>query len=75
MNQLDFSYNASFASQNVAKVTMKENGGSYSMASFKEIMASAHIGRLILDKGRRMPNRKLIGHTIKELCGWERKAA
>ena len=26
MNQLDFSYNASFASQNVAKVMMKENG-------------------------------------------------
>ena len=25
-NQLDFSYNASFASQNVAKVMMKENG-------------------------------------------------
>ena len=24
-NQLDFSYNASFASQNVAKVMMKEN--------------------------------------------------
>ena len=37
--QLDFSYNASFASQNVAKVMMKENELPYSMASFKEIMA------------------------------------
>lgn len=42
-NQLDFSYNASFASHNVAKVMMKENGVSYSMASFKEIMASTYI--------------------------------
>ena len=30
MNQLDFSYNASFASQNVAKVMMKKNELPYS---------------------------------------------
>ena len=69
-NQLDFSYNASFASQNVAKVMMKENGMSYSMASFKEIMASTYIAKLIFDKCRRIPNRKLISHTVKELFGW-----
>ena len=74
-NQLDFSYNASFASQNVAKVMMKENGMPYSMASFKELMASTYIAKLIFDKCRNIPNRKLISHTIKELFGWQRKAA
>ena len=74
-NQLDFSYNASFASQNVAKVMMKENGLPYSMASFRELMASTYIAKLIFDKCRNMPNRKLISHTIKELFGWQRKAA
>ena len=73
-NQLDFSYNASFASQNVAKVMMKENGMPYSMASFKEVMASTYIAKLIFDKCRRIPNRKLISHTVKELFGWQRKA-
>lgn len=74
-NQLDFSYNASFASQNVAKVMMKENGLPYSMASFKELMASTYIAKLIFDRCRSIPNRKLISHTIKELFGWQRKAA
>ena len=74
-NQLNFSYNASFASQNVAKVMMKENGMPYSMASFKEVMASTYIAKLIFDKCRRIPNRKLISHTVKELFGWRRKAA
>ena len=74
-NQLDFSYNASFASQNVATVMMKENGMSYSMASFKEIMASTYIAKLIFDKCRRITNRKLISHIIKELSGWKRKTA
>ena len=50
MNQLDFTHNASFASQNVAKVMMKENGMPYSMASFKEVMASTYIAKLIFDK-------------------------
>ncbi len=68
-NQLDFSYNASFASQNVAKVMMKENGVQYSMASFKEIMASTYIAKLIFNKCRDIPTRKLINHTIKELFG------
>ena len=74
-NQLNFPYNASFASQNVAKVMMKENELPYSMASFKEIMASTCIAKLIFDKCRRIPNRKLISHTVKELIGWQRKAA
>ena len=74
-NQLGFSYNASFASQNVAKVTMRENGAPYSMASFKEIMASTYIAKIIFDKCQSKLNRKLISHTIKELFGWQRKAA
>ena len=54
---------------------MKENGLPYSMASFKELMASTYIAKLIFDKCRNMPNRKLISYTIKELFGWQRKAA
>lgn len=54
---------------------MKVNGLSYSMASFKEIMASTYIAKLIFDKCGSIPNRKLISHTIKELFGWQRKAA
>lgn len=52
---------------------MKENGLSYSMASFKEIMASTYIAKLIFDKCGSIPNRKLISHTIRELFGWQRK--
>ena len=54
---------------------MKENELPYSMASFKEIMASTNITKLIFDKCRSIPNRKLISQTIKELFGWQRKAA
>ena len=42
----------------------------YSMASFKEVMASTYIAKLIFDKCRRIANRKLISHTVKELFGW-----
>ena len=68
-NQLDFSYNAFFASQNVAKMIMKENRLPIFMTSFKEIMASTYIAKLFFDKCLSVPNRKLIGHTIKELFG------
>ena len=54
---------------------LEGNGLPYSMASFKELMASTYIAKLIFDKCRNMPNRKLISHTIKELFGWQRKAA
>ena len=54
---------------------MMENELPYSMASFKEIMASTYIAKLIFDKFRRIPNRKLISHTVKELFGWQRKTA
>lgn len=74
-NQLDFAYNASFASQNIAKVMMKENGLPYSMASFKEMMTSNHLANLIYGKCRKMPNRNFISQTIKELFGWRSIAA
>ncbi|WP_180961590.1 hypothetical protein [Hoylesella timonensis] len=73
-NQLDFIYNALFASQNVAKMMMKENRLPIFMTSFKEIMASTYIAKLFFDKCLSVSNRKLIGHTIKELFGWQRKA-
>lgn len=73
-NQLDFSYNALFASQNVAKVMMKENRLPIFMTSFKEIMAITYIKKINFDRFLSIPNRKLIDHTIKEFCGWQRKA-
>ena len=73
-NQLDFSYNAFFASQNVGKMMVKENRLPIFMTSFKEIVASTYIAKLFFDKCLSVPNRKLIGHTIKEFCGWQRKA-
>lgn len=33
-----------------------------------------YIAKLIFDKCWRIPNRKLISHTVKELFGWQRKA-
>ena len=52
-----------------------ENGVPYSMVSFKKLMASTYIAKLFFDKCRNTPNRKLISHNIKELFGWQRKAA
>lgn len=63
---------SSFASQNVAKVMMKQNDLPYSMASFKEL--STYLANLIFDKCRKAPNRHLISQTIKEIFGWQRKA-
>ena len=45
--KLDFAFNASFASLNVAKVTMKEMGMQYSMSSFKALMTNTYIVRRI----------------------------
>ena len=53
---------------------MKENRLPIFMTAFKEIMASTYIEKLFFDKCLSVPNRKLIGHTIKELFGWLRKA-
>ena len=40
--KLDFAFNASFTSLNVAKVTMKEMGMEYSMSSFKSLMTNIY---------------------------------
>ena len=40
-----------------------------------EDVLRTYIAKLIFDKCRRIPNRKLISHTIKELFGWQRKTA
>ena len=63
-----------FASQNVAKIMMKENRLPIFMTSFKEIMASTYITKLFFDKCLSISNQKLIGHIVKELFGWQRKA-
>ena len=45
--KLDFVFNASFTSLNVAKVTMKEMGMEYSMSSFKSLMTSIYMVKRI----------------------------
>ena len=73
--QLYFSYNASFSALNVAKVMMKENEQPYSIASFKSLMFNSYYTKRIFDVSRIRPNQTLISKIIKELFGWQRKAA
>ena len=73
--QLDFAFNASFASLNVAKLFMKDNGMDNSMAKVKSLMFNANYTKLIFDMSRCRPNRTLISKIVKELIGWQPKAA
>ena len=73
--QLDFAFNASFASLNAAKVFMKDNGMDNSMAKVKSLMFNANYTKLIFDMSRCRPNRALISKIVKELIGWQPKAA
>lgn len=59
-SQLDFAFNASFASLNAAKVFMKDNGMDNSMAKVKSLMFNANYTKLIFDMSRCRPNRTLI---------------
>lgn len=74
-SQLDFAFNASFASLNAAKVFMKDNGMDNSMAKVKSLMFNANYTKLIFDMSRCRPNRTLISKIVKELIGWQPKAA
>ena len=58
--QLDFAFNASFASLNAAKVFMKDNGMDNSMVKVKSLMFNANYTKLIFDMSRYRPNRTLI---------------
>lgn len=73
--KLDFAFNASFASLNVAKVTMKEMGMEYSMSSFKALMTNTYIVRRIFKACGYNPNRTLISKIFKDLSCLQRKTA
>ena len=73
--KLDFAFNASFASPNVAKVTMKEMGMQYSMSSFKALMTNTYIVRRIFKACGYNPNRTLISKIFKDLSCLQRKTA
>lgn len=73
--QLDFAFNASFASLNAAKLFMKDDGMDNSMAKVKSLMFNANYTKLIFDMSRCRPNRTLISKIVKELIGWQPKAA
>ena len=70
-----FAFNAPFASMNAAKVFMKDNGMDNSMAKVKSLMFNANYTKLIFDMSRCRPNRTLISKIVKELIGWQPKAA
>ena len=74
-NQLDFSYNASFAALNVAKVMMAENGMDYSMASFKELMSSHFLAKRLFGRSGEKPNWHFISRIIEEILCLKAKAA
>lgn len=73
--KLDFAFNASMTSVNVAKLMMKEIGMDYSMAKFKSLMFNSYlINRFIVLSGYR-PNKTLIAKTFKDLIGMPLKRA
>ena len=67
--KLDFAFNASFASLNIAKLMMKERGIDYSLSNFKTLMAGTFLTKRIVDVSRYRPNQTLINHIFKELFG------
>ena len=73
--KLDFAFNASFTSLNVAKVTMKEMGMEYSMSSFKSLMTNIYLVKRIFKASGYTPNRTLISKIFKNLSCLQRIAA
>lgn len=73
--KLDFSFNASFTSLNVAKVTMKEMGMEYSISSFKSLMTNTYLLRRIFKAYGYNKNQTLISKIFKDLLCLQRKAA
>ena len=73
--KLDFAFNASFTSLNVAKVTMKEMGMEYSMSSFKLLMTNAYLVNRIFKACGYTPNPTLISKIFKDLSCLQCKAA
>ena len=57
------------------KVFMKDNGMDNSMEKVKSLMFNANYTKLIFDMSRCRPNRTLISKIVKELIGWQPKAA
>ena len=73
--KLDYAFNASFTSLNVAKVMMKEIGMDYSMVSFKSMMFNTYLTKRIFKTSGYRPNRTLISKIFKDLFCLQRKAA
>ena len=73
--KLDFAFNASFTSLNVAKVTMKEMGMEYSMSSFKSLMTNIYLMKRIFKASEYTPNRTLISKIFKDFSCLQRIAA
>ena len=73
--KLDFAFNASFTSLNVAKVTMKEMEMEYSMSSFKSLMTNIYLVKRIFKASGYTPNRNLISKIFKDLSCLQRIAA
>ena len=72
--KLEFAFNASFTSLNVAKVTMKEMGMEYSMSSFKSLMTNIYLAKRIFKASGYTPNRTLISKIFKDFSCLQRIA-
>ncbi len=72
--KLDFAFNASFTSLNIAKVAMKEMGMEYSMSSFKLLMTNIYLVERIFKACGYAPDQTLISKIFKELSCLQRVA-
>jgi hypothetical protein len=73
--KLNYAFNASFTSLNVAKVMMKEIGMDYSMVSFKSLMFNTYLMKRIFKTSGYRPNQTLISKIFKDFFCLQRKVA
>ena len=75
LDKLDFHFNASFCSLNVAKVFLDRHMPSLSISGLKSLMYNIYITHRILSTCGYRPHRSLNGHIFKELFSFAASAA
>ena len=66
-NKLDFAFNASLSTLNVAKVVIKEEHPTLSIANLKSLLYNCYILKRFFLKSRFIPDKKLNAEIFKEL--------
>lgn len=75
INKLHFAFNASLASENVAKVLLHETGQVISMASLKSLMVNQYLVQRIISRSAPRANPRLIQQINQALLEFELDAA